>query len=140
MSRKTTYFATEELLYQGRAYRRGEEISIEGDELRDQLADEDRISTTKPSPEPLPGPTSDAAAPAVTLADFSDEELLAEVAERGLVTEESKVAYAELSIEDLQKLAKERDLEVKRGDGKKGNPLQADYVAALEAADAADNA
>lgn len=131
-------YVADELLFNGRAYGRGEQVPGLDDATRDQLIESGQLSTTKPRPK-APADTGEVPTE-TTLADFSDEDLLAEVSNRGLVTAESKVDYAELTVEDLQKLAEEREIEVSRGDGKKGDPLQADYVAALEAADAADNA
>jgi hypothetical protein len=136
MARKL--YTTEGLLFNGLAYERGDEIAVESDPVRDQLLDEGRISTTKPSPEPLLGPTSDAAAPTVTLSDFSDEDLLAEVERRELVVtsiEASITNYADQDKEDLEKLVVEREIEV-TGTGKDGNVVKADLVKALEAADA----
>jgi hypothetical protein len=127
-------YVTDALLFNGREYGRGETISFENDKLREQLLNSGQVSTTKPSS--LPVPTAEGAP--VTITNFSDEELLAEVAERDLITKDSKVDYAELTIDELKALCADRELDVERGDGKKGNLLQADYVAALEAADAAD--
>ncbi|MEM8598362.1 MAG: hypothetical protein AAGF99_00435 [Bacteroidota bacterium] len=46
-------------------------------------------------------------------------------------------SYSDLDKDVLVDLADERKLEVTRADGKDGEPLKSDYVAALAAADAA---
>ena len=48
-----------------------------------------------------------------------------------------QVGYGSRSKADLVALAEARELTVTRGDGQDGDPVKADYVAALEAADAA---
>lgn len=138
MARKL--YVTDGLLVNGFAYERGDEVTIENERTREQLLDEGRISTTKPSPEVSvtdenTGATITVEVPA-DITSFSDEEILAAATERGLIGDDSKINYAELTVEELKSLATERELEVTRGDGKKGDPVQADYVAALEAADA----
>ncbi|HEY0391042.1 MAG TPA: hypothetical protein VGC63_04970 [Solirubrobacterales bacterium] len=136
MARKL--YVTDGLLVNGFAYERGDEVTIENETTRKQLLDEGRISTTKPSPEPLPGTTSDAAVPTVTLADFSDEDLLSELESRGLNTasiEATVTNYSEQDKADLEKLVAEREIQVE-GTGSKGAVTKDDLVRTLEAADA----
>lgn len=125
-------YVTDELIHGGTRLQRGAKVSDLSDDQCELLLDSGQVSTSKPRDQVEPAASADEP---VTLASFSDEEILAEATERGLI-DAGQVDYAELKVGELKKLAAERELEVSRGDGKDGDPVQADYVAALEKADA----
>jgi hypothetical protein len=127
----TSCYVTDGLIHNGRSYERGEKVDLP-DEIRERLLETGQVSASKPK-NPIPAEPS--ATPAeVTIADFSDEDILAAAVERGLI-DQGKIDYSELNTDELRELAEKRNLQVERGDGKEGDPLKADYVAALEAAD-----
>ncbi len=141
---RSRYYVLDELLYNGRAFGRGEEIVIADKATRDQLLDEGRISTTKPSPavtvtDEATGASVEIAAPDIT--SFSDEDLLAEVEARNIApaaADPDPVDYDKLNKGDLEKMIETRRhaLEVE-GTGDKGAIVKDDLVRTLAAADAA---
>lgn len=123
-----------------RAINRGEEVpetyrnalNVEVDTDFDRLHELGLVSTSKPKT--AADVVADLVSP-TTIADFSDEELLAEVGSRGLLDSDGTVDYDELDKADLEKLADERELEVE-GTGSKGAVTKDDLVKALHDADA----
>lgn len=53
----------------------------------------------------------------------------------GEVIDPGEESYEAFTVEELKAEADQRDLTVTRGDGESGDPVKADYVAALEADD-----
>lgn len=141
MSAKTLYVTDDGLVYNGRSYRRGDVIAL--DKATEQLLlEDDRVSTTEPT-DPAPAAVDPAAAPAPekTIADFSDEDLLAAVTERDIAP--APAPRAPFNWDSLDKPDLETALEARKaalevaGTGKGGDVLKADLVKTLATSDAA---
>ena len=89
--------------------------------------------TLGPAPYSSPDPATDG----IRMLPLEDGTSAAEAADAAAESREA-TNYASMDKADLVKLAEERDIEVSRGDGKDGDPVKADYVAALTQDDTSD--